>query len=197
MLNNFSSISAIMTTLSSPNITNLPLMCENKTANQVLHGLAKELSDTSYRNVIHNAGTKQLIPWLGSTVGLILGHHYLSNVHSIDPHLTTLGSIFVQSTPIVEVDGHPLIDFKVFSENAEAGEYNRAEHTPSNRKRDVSRRIGLCRVESQVKPQWRKLAYLDERPQHQTSSRREQDAQNPGQAAIIRAPMVTTTAEMS
>jgi len=99
-LNNFSSTSAIVTTLLSPNITNLPLTCDNKTVKQVLHGLAKELSDVSYRSVIQKAGTKQLIPWL-------------------DPHLTTLNSIFVQSDPIVEVDGHPLIDFKVFSELAE------------------------------------------------------------------------------
>jgi hypothetical protein len=79
MLNNFSSTSAIVTTLLSPNITSLPLTCDNKTANQVLHGLAKELSDASYRNVIQKAGTKQLIPWLG-TIGLKLDHHYLTSM---------------------------------------------------------------------------------------------------------------------
>ncbi|KAF8273843.1 hypothetical protein EI94DRAFT_1715048 [Lactarius quietus] len=98
-LNNFSSTSAIVTTLSSPPISNLKLTCDSKTANQVLHRLAKDISDISYRNVIHNTGTKQLIPWL-------------------DPHLTSLNSIFVQSNPIMDMDGHPMIDFKLLSELA-------------------------------------------------------------------------------
>ncbi|KAF8266619.1 hypothetical protein EI94DRAFT_1786854 [Lactarius quietus] len=107
---NFSSTSAIVTTLLSPAISNLTLTCDNKTAKQVLHGLAKDLSDVSYRNVIHNTGTKQLIPWL-------------------DPHLTSLNSTFVHSNPIMEVDGHPLIDFKLLSELA--GQVNTiVQYTP-------------------------------------------------------------------
>jgi hypothetical protein len=39
-------------------------------------------------------------------------------VHA-DLHLSTLNSSFVHSNPIVEVDGHPLIDFKYCSKVAE------------------------------------------------------------------------------
>ena len=76
-LNNFSSTSAIVTALISPTITELILTCDSKTAEQVLHGLATELTDESYRNVIRSAGTKQLIPWLGE-IGLMLYYHYLT-----------------------------------------------------------------------------------------------------------------------
>jgi hypothetical protein len=78
-LKNFSSTSAIVTALSSPIITSLTLTCESKTAKPVLHRLVNELSPTggSYRNVIHNAATKELIPWLG-TIGVLLYHRYLT-----------------------------------------------------------------------------------------------------------------------
>ena len=78
-LKNFSSTSAIVTALSSPTIKCLTLTCESKTAKQILHQLAEELSPTggSYRDVIQNAGTKELIPWLG-TIGLFLYRRYLT-----------------------------------------------------------------------------------------------------------------------
>ncbi len=83
-LNNFSSTSAIVTALQSPTITSLTLTCESKAAKQVLHELAKELTltDGSYRNIIRNAATKELIPWLG-TIGLMFNHHYLITPMSI------------------------------------------------------------------------------------------------------------------
>jgi hypothetical protein len=99
-LNNFSSTSAIVTTLISPTITKLTLTRDSKSAKEVLNALAHELSDDSYRMVIQNAETKRLIPWL-------------------DPHLSLLNRTFVQSNPIMEVDGHPLVDFKLFSELAD------------------------------------------------------------------------------
>jgi hypothetical protein len=76
-LNNFSSTSAIVTTLISPSIAKLTLTCDSRPAKQVLIALAKELSDGSYRNVIQNAETKRLIPWLGA-IGLMLYCHYLT-----------------------------------------------------------------------------------------------------------------------
>ena len=76
-LHNFSSTSAIVTTLLSPSIAKLILTCDSKPAKQVLLGLAKQLAGVSYRNVIENEGTKQLIPWLGK-IGLILYYHYLT-----------------------------------------------------------------------------------------------------------------------
>ncbi|KAH9057641.1 ras guanine nucleotide exchange factor domain-containing protein [Lactarius vividus] len=111
-LNNFSSTSAIVTALLSPTITNLALTCESRATKQSLHGLAKELTPTdgSYRNMIRNAATKELIPWL-------------------NPHLASLNSTFVQSNPIMEVDGHALIDFKLLSELAEQVE-SIVQYTP-------------------------------------------------------------------
>ncbi|KAI9457793.1 hypothetical protein BJY52DRAFT_1223704 [Lactarius psammicola] len=101
-LNNFSSMSAIVTALTSPTITSLALTCETRAAKQALPELVKELTQTdgSYRNVIRKAATKELIPWL-------------------NPHLTSLNSTFVQSNPVMEVNGHSLIDFKLLGELAE------------------------------------------------------------------------------
>ncbi|KAH9039390.1 hypothetical protein EDB84DRAFT_1436992 [Lactarius hengduanensis] len=117
-LNNFSSTSAIVTALLSPTITGLALTCESRATKQVLHGLAKELTSTdgSYRNVIRSTATKELIPWLST-----IGPYFITTIshHSIDPHLASLNSTFVQSNPIMEVDGHTLIDFKLLSELAE------------------------------------------------------------------------------
>ena len=76
-MHNFSSTSAIVTTLISPTIAKLTLTCDSKPAKQVLHGLAKQLADLSYQSVIENEGTKQLIPWLG-TIGLMLYCHHLT-----------------------------------------------------------------------------------------------------------------------
>ena len=72
-LHNFSSTSAIVTTLLSPTIAKLTLTRDSKQAKQVLYGLGKQLADISYRDVIQNEGTKRLIPWLG-TIGLM--HYY-------------------------------------------------------------------------------------------------------------------------
>ena len=79
-LNNFSSTSAIVAALISPTITELILTCDSKPAKQVLHGLAKQLADVSYRDVIQNAGTKTLIPWLGM-IGLMLYYSYPIYAH--------------------------------------------------------------------------------------------------------------------
>ncbi|KAH9001757.1 hypothetical protein EDB92DRAFT_1812453 [Lactarius akahatsu] len=117
-LNNFSSTSAIVTALLSPTITSLALTCESRATKQVLHGLAKELTPTdgSYRNVIRSSATMELIPWLST-----IGPYFITTIShdSIDPHLVSLNSTFVQSNPIMEVDGHALVDFKLLSELAE------------------------------------------------------------------------------
>ncbi|KAH9029102.1 hypothetical protein EDB85DRAFT_1555024 [Lactarius pseudohatsudake] len=128
-LNNFSSTSAIVTALLSPTITGLALTCESRATKQVLHGLAKELTSTdgSYRRVIRSTATKELIPWL-------------------NPHLASLNSTFVQSNPIMEVDGHALIEFKLLSELAEQVESIVQFTPPSHRTRDASGRIGIYRV---------------------------------------------------
>ncbi|KAF8496691.1 ras guanine nucleotide exchange factor domain-containing protein [Russula emetica] len=100
-LNNFSSTSAIVLSLMSPLVTALALTCESK-AKSVLYALAKELTPTDgvYENTLEKVATRDLIPWL-------------------DLHLSTLNSSFAHSNPIVEVDGHPLIDFKQCSKIAE------------------------------------------------------------------------------
>ncbi|KAI0303378.1 hypothetical protein B0F90DRAFT_1816199 [Multifurca ochricompacta] len=100
-MNNFSSTSAITTALLSPAVTGLVLTCESK-AGRVLRTLTEDLDleNGAYQNSLRQAGTKELIPWL-------------------DPHLSALDSTFVRSNLIMEVDGHPLIDFKHCSELAE------------------------------------------------------------------------------
>ncbi|KAI0295804.1 hypothetical protein BC826DRAFT_272338 [Russula brevipes] len=100
-LNNFSSASAIVIALKSPIITALVLTCESR-AEHILHGLARDLmpTDGMYQNSLQQTATKDLVPWL-------------------DPHLSSLNSTFARCNPIVEVDGRPLIDFKVCSELAE------------------------------------------------------------------------------
>jgi len=82
-------------------ITALAMTCKSK-ANEVLYGLAKDLTpaDGVYQNTLEKVATKDLIPWL-------------------DPHLSALNSSFTHSNSIVEVDEHPLIDFKQFSKVAE------------------------------------------------------------------------------
>jgi len=93
-MKNFSSTAAIVAALQSEIITVLALTCESK-ANPILCGLARELMpvDGAYNNTLRQAMTNSLIPWL-------------------DPLLTSLNSTFARSDPIVEMDGHPLIDFK-------------------------------------------------------------------------------------
>jgi len=93
-LNNFSSMSAIVVALTSPTITTLPLTSKSQ-AKPILHALEREieLTNGAYQNALARAQTKALIPWL-------------------DPHLTSLNSIFVRSDLIVQSDQHALIQFK-------------------------------------------------------------------------------------
>lgn len=111
-MNNFSSTAAIIAALQSEIITVLALTCESR-ANPILHGLARELmlADGAYNNTLRQAMPKGLIPWLGMVVPPRLSR-YGSNSTPADPLLSSLNSTFAHSDPIVEMDGHPLIDFK-------------------------------------------------------------------------------------
>jgi hypothetical protein len=104
----------------SPLVTALTLTCESK-AKPDLYALAQELTDGAYQNTLQNVATRHFIPWLGTIVTLrfILLVTNLARLAHTDLHLSTLNSSFAHSCPIVEVDGHPLIDFKLFSEMAE------------------------------------------------------------------------------
>ena len=147
-LNNFSSTSAIVAALISPSITELILTCDSRSAKQVLHELATELADVSYRHVIQNAGMKTLIPWLGTIgpISLPLSH---SNPRPIDPHLGSLNTTFVESNPIMEVDGHPLVDFKLFSELAD--QVNELDQYTPPRIEHTTRQDVLAHVEYSLK----------------------------------------------
>jgi len=114
-MNNISSAAAIVIALTSPVITSLTLTCESK-AKPILHALARDLApaDGAYQNMLQQATTKDLIPWLGmdrSPTCLYLAT-VLPATPPADPLLSSLNSTFAHSDPIVEVDGHPLIDFK-------------------------------------------------------------------------------------
>ncbi|KAF8497034.1 ras guanine nucleotide exchange factor domain-containing protein [Russula emetica] len=121
-LNNFSSTSAIVLGLMSPLVSALVLTCESK-AKSDLYALAKELTPTDgvYQNTLEKVATRDLIPWLGTidTVCFIRLATNLTRLAHADRHLSTLNSSFADSIPIVEVDGHPLIDFKQCSNIAE------------------------------------------------------------------------------
>jgi len=120
-LNDFSSTSAIVVALMSQIVTVLALTCESK-AKQVLYALAKELTPTDgvYQSTLKSVATNDLIPWL-------------------DLHLSGLNLTFALSNPIVEVDGHPLIDFKQCSEVAEQIEalVRYSPRTPNTTRPDV------------------------------------------------------------
>lgn len=111
-MKNFSSTAAIVAALQSEIITVLALTCESK-ANPILYGLARELmpTDGAYNNTLRQAMTNNLIPWLGIVVRLRLSRCDLNSTLA-DPLLTSLNYTFARSDPIVEMDGHPLIDFK-------------------------------------------------------------------------------------
>jgi hypothetical protein len=111
-MNNFSSTAAIVIALMSPTITALALTCESR-AKQVLHALARELmpTDGMYKRTLQQAMPNDLIPWLGMIDSLRLSRYRLTPTPT-DPLLSSLNSTFARSDPIVEVDGHPLIDFK-------------------------------------------------------------------------------------
>jgi len=74
-----------------------------------------------YQNTLQKVATRDLIPWLGAidTPRLINLAANLTQLAHADLHLTTLNSSFARSDPIVEVDEHPLIDFKRCSMLAE------------------------------------------------------------------------------
>jgi len=106
----------------SPLVKALALTCESK-ARPDLYALAKELTPTdgAYQNTLQKVATKDLIPWLGTLDSLRFIHPTtnLTRLAHADLHLSTLNSSFAHSNPIVEVDGHPLIDFKHCSEIAD------------------------------------------------------------------------------
>jgi len=129
-MKNFSSTAAIVAALQSEIITVLALTCESK-ANPILYGLARELmpADGAYNNTLRQAMTNNLIPWLGMVVPLRLSRCD-PNSTPADPLLTSLNSTFARSDPIVEMDGHPLIDFKQCVLLAEQID-SLAQYTPS------------------------------------------------------------------
>jgi hypothetical protein len=106
----------------SPLVKALALTCESK-AKPDLYALAKELTPTdgAYQNTLQSVATRDLIPWLGTidTLRFIRLAANLTRLAYPDLHLSTLNSSFARSYPIVEVDGHPLIDFKYCSTIAE------------------------------------------------------------------------------
>jgi hypothetical protein len=100
----------------------LALTRESK-AKPDLYALADELTPTDgvYQDTLQKVATKDLIPWLGKidTLHFIrLATNLILLAHA-DLHLSTLNSSFAHSDPIVEVDGHHLIDFKYCSKIAE------------------------------------------------------------------------------
>ena len=120
-MNNFSSASAIVTALMSPKVAMLVLVCnsESKVA-QIINTLNRDLTTESgaYYDTLRQAGTKELIPWLGMVLSLHMSYYHLTLTFA-DPYLSTLNSTFAHSEPTIEVDGHYLIDFKRCSELAE------------------------------------------------------------------------------
>jgi hypothetical protein len=106
----------------SPLVKALTLTCESK-AQGDLYALAKELTPTDgvYQDTLRKVATRDLIPWLGTFDRLhsIRLAANLTRLAHADLHLSILNSSFARSNPIVEVDGHPLIDFKYCSKIAE------------------------------------------------------------------------------
>jgi hypothetical protein len=151
-LNNFSSTSAIVLALTSPLVTALALTCKSK-AKPDLHALAKELTPTNgeYQNTLQKVATRDLIPWLGTidTLHFIRLTTNPTRLAHADLHLSTLNSGFAHSDPIVEVGGHPLIDFKYCSEIAEQID-SLVQYSPP-RTRDTTRPDLLAYVEYSLK----------------------------------------------
>jgi hypothetical protein len=106
----------------SPLVTALALTRESK-ARPDLYALANELTPTGgvYQNTLQKVATRDVIPLLGAIDSLrfIRLATNLTRLAHADVHLSTLNSSFAHSNPIVEVNGHPLIDFKHCSEIAE------------------------------------------------------------------------------
>ncbi|KAI0295807.1 hypothetical protein BC826DRAFT_1007721 [Russula brevipes] len=132
-MNNFSSASAIVTALMSPMVTKLVLTCESK-AKKILHKLDKDLTPTNgaYYNTLHQAESKEVIPWL-------------------EPHLTALNLTFTRSNPLVEVDGHYLIDFELCGTLAEQID-SITQYSPPPDVRSETRRDVLEYVEYNLQP---------------------------------------------
>ena len=106
----------------SPLVKALALTCESK-AKPDLHALAKELTPTDglYQDTLQKVATRDLIPWLGmiDPLRFICLTTNITRLAHADLHLSTLNSSFAHSNPIVELDGHSLIDFKYCSKIAE------------------------------------------------------------------------------
>jgi hypothetical protein len=108
----------------SPLVTALALTRESK-AKPDLNALANELTPTdgAYKNTLRRVATRNLIPWLGTsridTLRFIRLATNLTLLAHADLHLSTLNLSFAHYNPTVEVDEHPLIDFKHCSEIAE------------------------------------------------------------------------------
>jgi hypothetical protein len=115
-MNNFLSASAIVAALMSPKVAMLFLACESQ-AIQIIQALNSDLAPTS-GGTLRQAETNELIPWLGIVGPQRMSCYYLTPTFA-DPHLSTLDSTFAHSDPIVEVDGHYLVNFKLCSELAE------------------------------------------------------------------------------
>ena len=118
-MNNFASASAIVTALMSPKVAMIVLACDSRAA-QIIHKLNRDLAPESgaYYDTLRQAGTKELIPWLGAVSPLRISCYHLTSTFA-DPFLSPLNSTFANSDPTVEVDGHYLVDFKLCGELAE------------------------------------------------------------------------------
>jgi hypothetical protein len=97
----------------------LVLACESR-ATQIIHTLNRDLAPMTgaYFDTLRQAGTKELIPWLGMDGPLRTSCYHLTSTFA-DPYLSILNTTFAHSNPIVEVDGHYLMDFKQCRELAE------------------------------------------------------------------------------
>jgi hypothetical protein len=148
-LNNFSSTSAIVIALMSPIVTALTLTRGSKA--KALYKLAKDLTPTNgvYQNTLEKVATKDLIPWLGTVGSLRFFVSLPAYPTCADRHLSTLNSSFARSNPIVEVDGHSLIDFKQCSKIAEEIE-SLVQYSPP-RTRDTTQPNLLAYVERNLK----------------------------------------------
>jgi hypothetical protein len=136
----------------SPLVKALTLTCESK-ARGDLYALAKELTPTDgvYQDTLRKVATRDLIPLLGTidTLHFIYLATNLTRLAHADFHLSILNSSFARSNPIVEVDGHPLIDFKYCSKIAEQID-SLVQYSPT-RTRQTTRSDLLAYVEYSLK----------------------------------------------
>jgi hypothetical protein len=138
----------------SPLVAALALTCESK-AKPHLYTLAKELTPTDgvYESTLEKVATRDLIPWLGTIDKLrfICLVTNLTRLAHADLHLSTLNSSFAHSNPIVEVDGHHLIDFKHCSMIVIAEQIDNLVQYSPPRTRHTTRPDLLAYVESSLK----------------------------------------------